>query len=311
MVNFERERKKVPFLVLDGAMGTELAARGFDTDDALWSAKALFEQPALICAIHAAYYAAGADISTSASYQATVEGFEKKGFDRKEAKELMLRSVKLTREARDAAAKTRAANLPHPMVAASIGPYGAYLADGSEYRGDYTIDRKELADFHAERLSLLNEAAPDLFACETIPLLAEAEAVLEDLAKYAPEIPAWLSFSCKDGAHISSGESAAEAAAMVEQYPQAVAVGINCTAPEHVAGLIEQMRTHTTKPIVVYPNSGESYDAAAKTWCGSPTPYQTFIATWYEAGAALIGGCCRTRPKDIADIAAFRAGLLS
>lgn len=307
MIQWERELAKVPFLVLDGAMGMELAARGFDTEDELWSAKALFEEPELVRSVHADYYAAGTDVSTSASYQAAVEGFEKKGFSRAVAKELIQRSVELVKAARDEAPR-RSATLPRRMAAASVGPYGAYLADGSEYRGDYALGKAELADFHAERIAILGEAVPDIFACETLPRIDEAEAILENLAHYAPDIPAWVSFSCRDAAHISSGELAADAARMVERYPQAVAVGINCTAPAYVADLVRAMKAHTSKPIVVYPNTGETYDAEMKTWHGSPTPYQTYAESWLAAGARLVGGCCRTTPKDIETIARYRAG---
>ena len=179
MNTIARDLADYPLLVLDGAFGTELARRGFDTNDALWSAKALFEKPELVETVHRDYYEAGADVSTSASYQATIEGFEKKGFLRDQAKELITRSVRLVQRARDAFWQQAAKRpgRPQPLVAASVGPYGAYLADGSEYRGDYKASRAELADFHAERLALLCAAQPDLLACETLPLLDEARAI--------------------------------------------------------------------------------------------------------------------------------------
>ena len=186
MDTIARDLAKYPLLVLDGAFGTELARRGFDTNDELWSAKALFEKPELVEAVHRDYYEAGADISTSASYQATVEGFEKKGFTREQAKELIVRSVRLVQQARDAfwQQKEKRVGRPQPLAAASVGPYGAYLADGSEYRGDYGASRAELADFHAERLAILISAGPDILACETLPLLDEARAILDDLRRY-------------------------------------------------------------------------------------------------------------------------------
>ena len=276
-----RNLERYPLLVLDGAFGTELARRGFDTNDELWSAKALFEKPELVEAVHRDYYEAGADVSTSASYQATVEGFEKKGFTREQAKELIVRSVRLVQQARDAfwQQKAKRAGRPQPLAAASVGPYGAYLADGSEYRGDYRASRAELSDFHAERLDILVAAEPDILACETLPLLDEALAILADLHRYP------------------------------DMERQVTAIGVNCTAPQYVADLIRNIRAHTTKPVVVYPNTGETYDAVTKTWHGSPTPYHDFVRQWYEAGARLIGGCCRTTPDDIRGIAAFRASL--
>lgn len=305
-----RNLERYPLLVLDGAFGTELARRGFDTNDELWSAKALFEKPELVEAVHRDYYEAGADVSTSASYQATVEGLEKKGFTREQAKELIVRSVRLVQQARDAfwQQKAKRAGRPQPLAAASVGPYGAYLADGSEYRGDYRASRAELADFHAERLDILVAAEPDILACETMPLLDEALAILADLHRY-PDMGAWISFSCKDPEHTCGGDDVADCARLLDRESQVAAIGVNCTAPQYVADLIRNIRVHTTKPVVVYPNTGETYDAVTKTWHGSPTPYRDFVRQWYEAGARLIGGCCRTTPDDIRGIAAFRASL--
>lgn len=310
MNGIARNLEKYPLLVLDGAFGTELARRGFDTNDELWSAKALFEKPELVEAVHRDYYEAGADVSTSASYQATVEGFEKKGFTREQAKELIVRSVRLVQQARDAfwQQKAKRAGRPQPLAAASVGPYGAYLADGSEYRGDYRASRAELSDFHAERLDILVAAEPDILACETLPLLDEALAILADLHLY-PDMGAWISFSCKDEAHTCGGDAIADCARLLDKERQVTAIGVNCTAPQYVADLIRNIRAHTTKPVVVYPNTGETYDAVTKTWHGSPTPYRDFVRQWYEAGARLIGGCCRTTPDDIRGIAAFRASL--
>lgn len=310
MDTIARDLAKYPLLVLDGAFGTELARRGFDTNDALWSAKALFEKPELVEAVHRDYYEAGADISTSASYQATVEGFEKKGFTREQAKELIVRSVRLVQQARDAfwQQKEKRVGRPQPLAAASVGPYGAYLADGSEYRGDYGASRAELADFHAERLAILVSAGPDILACETLPLLDEARAILDDLRRY-PDAGAWISFSCKDAEYTCGGDAIADCARLLDKESQVAAIGVNCTAPQYVADLIRNIRAHTAKPVVVYPNTGETYDAVTKTWYGSPTPYHDFVRQWYEAGARLIGGCCRTTPDDIRGIAAFRASL--
>lgn len=310
MNGIARNLEKYPLLVLDGAFGTELARRGFDTNDELWSAKALFEKPELVEAVHRDYYEAGADVSTSASYQATVEGFEKKGFTREQAKELIVRSVRLVQQARDAfwQQKAKRAGRPQPLAAASVGPYGAYLADGSEYRGDYRASRAELSDFHAERLDILVAAEPDILACETLPLLDEALAILADLHLY-PDMGAWISFSCKDEAHTCGGDAIADCARLLDKERQVTVIGVNCTAPQYVANLIRNIRAHTTKPVVVYPNTGETYDAVTKTWHGSPTPYRDFVRQWYEAGARLIGGCCRTTPDDIRGIAAFRASL--
>lgn len=301
-----------PFLVLDGAFGTEITNRGFDTNDALWAAKALFEEPALVQSVHYDYYKAGADIVSSASYQASVEGFQKKGYSREAARKLIQDSVLLVRAARDAFLNDTEvmakSHRPAPLAAASVGPYGAYLADGSEYRGDYTCSRTELADFHEERLALLIETQPDILAFETLPLIDEALALVDRLKRY-DQAAAWCSFSCKDEKHIASGEPLSEIAGVLDREPNILAIGINCTAPDYVAPLIHEIRSVSEKPIIVYPNTGETYDAETKTWHGAPTAYTDYVKRWYEAGARLIGGCCRTTPATIQDIAAFRQTL--
>ena len=292
-------------IVLDGAFATELEARGFSVNDALWSAKALFERPDLVREVHLDYLRAGADVVTSASYQATVEGFMKRGFSKEEAAALIQKSIQLAQEARDLYLAEREGNGRMPFVAASVGPYGAYLADGSEYRGDYGIDEDALVAFHAERLALLAEEKPDLLACETLPCLVEARAIVRALREREIRIPAWFSFSCRDAAHISDGMEIAVCARWLDTVPEAAAIGLNCTAPQYVESLIGEIRRETTKPIVVYPNSGETYDASDKSWHGAAEDFGTIARRWRTAGARLIGGCCRTTPREIADIAAW------
>ena len=292
-------------IVLDGAFATELEARGFSVNDALWSAKALFERPDLVREVHLDYLRAGADVVTSASYQATVEGFMKRGFSKEEAAALIQKSIQLAQEARDLYLAEREGNGRVPFVAASVGPYGAYLADGSEYRGDYGIDEDALVAFHAERLALLAAEKPDLLACETLPCLVEARAIVRALREREIRIPAWFSFSCRDAAHISDGMEIAVCARWLDTVPEAAAIGLNCTAPQYVESLIGEIRRETTKPIVVYPNSGETYDASDKSWHGAAEDFGTIARRWRTAGARLIGGCCRTTPREIADIAAW------
>ena len=292
-------------IVLDGAFATELEARGFSVNDALWSAKALFERPDLVREVHMDYLRAGADVVTSASYQATVEGFMKRGFSKEEAAALIQKSIQLAQEARDLYLAEREGNGRVPFVAASVGPYGAYLADGSEYRGDYGIDEDALVAFHAERLALLAEEKPDLLACETLPCLVEARAIVRALRQEDIRIPAWFSFSCRNGAEISDGMEIAVCARWLDTVPEAAAIGLNCTAPQYVESLIGEIRRETTKPIVVYPNSGETYDASDKSWHGAAEDFGTIARRWRTAGARLIGGCCRTTPREIADIAAW------
>ena len=314
----EKVLKEFPFVVLDGAFGTEVARRGFDTSSELWAAQALFERPDLVKAVHRDYYEAGADITTGASYQATVEGFESKGFSHAQAADLIRLSVRLVREARDEflqarqqqySAGTVTDRRPFPLAAASVGPYGAYLADGSEYTGNYKISRAELADFHAERIALLLEEGPDILACETLPLFQEAEAILQNVNKYS-EALAWISFSCKDGRHTCSGDLISDCARFLDKEPKVAAIGVNCTYPDYVADLIREIRKETDKPVLVYPNTGGTYDPETKSWTAAPCPYQTYVKEWFACGARLIGGCCGTTPEDIRGIAVMRQGLL-
>ena len=305
MNRIEERLARQDVIVLDGAFATELEARGFSVNDALWSAKALFERPDLVREVHLDYLRAGADVVTSASYQATVEGFVKRGFTKEEAAALIQKSVRLAQEARDLYLAERGADGAVPLVAASVGPYGAYLADGSEYRGDYDIDEDALTTFHAERLALLAAAEPDILACETLPCLVEAHAIVRALREKRVDIPAWFSFSCRDGAYISEGTEIAECARFLDGVPEAAAIGLNCTAPQYVEELIRAIRSETAKPIVVYPNSGEHYDATDQSWHGTAEDFGTTAQRWYAAGARLIGGCCRTTPREIAGIAAW------
>lgn len=306
--------EQAPLLLLDGAMATELERRGCDLNDPLWSAKVLLENPALIRQVHADYFAAGADIAITASYQATFEGFARRGIDRAGAAELMRLAVQLAVEAREAfwADPANRRGRLRPLVAASVGPYGAMLHDGSEYRGDYGLSVAELIAFHRPRLAVLAAAGADLLACETIPCRAEAEALLA-LLDELPGIYAWFSFTARDEAHISHGEPIAECAALLAAHPRVAAVGVNCTAPRLIPGLVRAIAGACRKPIVVYPNSGERYDPATGGWSGEADCEAFGIAarSWYSAGARLIGGCCRTGPEHIRELAAWAHTLIS
>ncbi len=280
-------------LILDGGLATELERRGADLRDALWSARLLLEDPDLIRAVHADYFAAGADVAISASYQASFEGFAERGLDRERAAELMRRSVELAREA---AGGDR-------IVAASVGPYGAVLADGSEYVGRYGLSVQQLIDFHAPRIEVLLEAGPDLLAMETIPSILEAEALVTILEGLAG-VSAWISFSCSDSVHISDGTSFADAAALAASSPNVVSVGVNCSPPTHLPALLSSVTVDT--PLLAYPNVGSTWDAVAKSWIlEGPRPDFGAAATeWRAAGARIVGGCCGTTPDDIRAIAA-------
>ncbi len=295
-------------VVLDGGLATQLEAQGHDLSDRLWSATLLDDEPEAIIEAHLAYFRAGARVATTASYQATFEGFAGRGIDHDHAAELMRRSVDLAAAARDryrAELAARGAPDPGPLlVAASVGPYGAMLADGSEYRGRYGRSVDELMAFHRERLHVLASTAADLLAIETIPEVAEAVAITR-LLDEVPGTPAWISFSCADGAHLRSGEEFEVAVDAVAGSPAVVAVGVNCTAPEHVTSLVGLARGVTAKPIVVYPNSGEGWDASARRWTGAASARVdgAAAARWRAAGASLIGGCCRVTPDQIALLA--------
>lgn len=297
---------KYGIVILDGAFSTELERKGYNINDLLWSAKFLIENPLAISEVHSDYYYAGADCATTSSYQATYEGFSKRGLSEEESEKLIKLSVSIAIEARDKfwEIESNRINRPKPLVAASVGPYGAYLADGSEYIGNYKIGEEELKDFHRKRMRTLIEASPDILACETIPCLSEAKAIAT-LLKEFPETYAWISFSAKDGKHINSGEKIADCAQLLDKYEQIAAIGINCTPPQHIESLIEEIRSVTNKPIIVYPNSGQIYNANTKTWNGNSNSltYGEMAYKWYQKGAKLIGGCCKTSPEDIAQIA--------
>ncbi|AGF56282.1 homocysteine S-methyltransferase [Clostridium saccharoperbutylacetonicum] len=304
--------KDFPLIILDGALATELENRGCDINDSLWSAKILAEKPEMIGKVHYDYFAAGADCAITSSYQATIDGFVQKGFSEAEAISLIKRSVQIAKKARDDFWNNseNRKNRPTPLVAGSVGPYGAYLADGSEYRGDYNITEEELISFHRPRIKLLIEEGVDILACETIPSLMEAKAIIK-LLKEFPNVYCWISFSCKNELEISDGTPIAECAKSLDDYSQVAAIGLNCTAPQYVQLLITEIKNNSNKPIVVYPNSGEKYDANSKTWHGNSSShsYCCNAKGWFEAGAKLVGGCCRTTPEDIKAIAEWSRNL--
>ncbi|WP_110686712.1 homocysteine S-methyltransferase [Salinicola aestuarinus] len=304
------------FMIVDGALATELERRGCDLNDALWSARILSESPQMIRDVHRAYFEAGADCAITASYQATREGFQRAGIDAETADALMMRSVTLAVEAREAfwLSHEQTATRPRPLVAASVGPYGAFLADGSEYRGyaGLAIDRAGLAEFHRPRLETLLAAKPDLLAVETLPSLEEALAIADLLETL--DARAWITFSARDGDCISDGTPIAECVRALDGRPNVVAMGINCTALASIEPLIATIRSQTALPIVVYPNSGEHYDPVTKRWhaatevaSSAPADLADGVSCWLAAGASAIGGCCRTGPEDIRALAARRA----
>jgi len=285
---------------LDGAMATELEKRGANLNHILWSAKLLIENPSLIKEVHLDYLKAGADVITTASYQASFSGFAQQGYSRESARQLMLLSTSLAIQARREALTLQLIQGPKPLVAASVGPYGASKADGSEYRGHYGLSVEALMNFHRERMMVLVESGADLLACETIPCPEEAMALIRLLPEF-PGTKAWISFSCKNERSVCDGSPFAECAALANDSDQVVAIGLNCTPPQFAESLVSIAKKVSNKVILVYPNQGESWDAQSKCWLPSENQldFTREAMSWKQAGASLIGGCCRTSPKDI------------
>jgi homocysteine S-methyltransferase len=311
------------FVLLDGGLATALERRGHDLRDQLWSASLLLDDPDEIAAVHAAYLQAGADCVTTSAYQATIPGFQRRGAGRLEAVEALVRSTGLARQAVDAM-PTR--DGPEPLVAASIGPYGAWLADGSEYDGRYGRSAEELADFHRERFGILCGSGPDVLACETLPSAVEVDALLSLLDE--TEVWAWFSFACRDDRTLHDGTAIEEVVERCTAHPRVAAVGVNCTEPRWVGGLVERIRHRTPLPVIAYPNSGERWDGRTKRWLpaqgsahgsaqgsahgsGEPKAPGSGAVSWLEglrdawrAGARIVGGCCRTGPEEIRELRA-------
>lgn len=281
-------------VILDGGLATQLEARGHDLSDSLWSARLLLDDPAEVRAAHADFFAAGAQVATTASYQVSESGFREAGLSAEQAVRALGRSVSLAREAADSFDDDR----PR-WVAASVGPYGATLADGSEYRGDYGLDVAALRRWHRPRLDVLAAAGADVLAVETLPCLAEVEALIAELADLG--VPFWLSVTVAAGA-TRAREPLSEAFAMAAGLPGLVAVGANCCDPAELPA-VAQAAAHHDLPVVFYPNSGETWDAAARQWTGAPTVAGSG-PDWVGRGARLIGGCCRVTPAQIHDLAA-------
>jgi homocysteine S-methyltransferase len=288
-------------VLLDGGFATELERRGHDLSDDLWSARLLRDDPRAIVDTHLAFFRAGAQVATTASYQASVEGFARHGLGVEESEALLRESVRLARETADIA---QAEDGVRRLVAASVGPYGAMLADGSEYSGDYGVSDGVLRDFHRRRMAVLVDSAPDLLAMETVPSLQEAAVLLEVLDEMPAATRAWLSLSCADDRHTRRGDDVNAAFALAAGSDRVVAVGVNCTAPEHVTALVRRAVSASGKPGIAYPNSGEGWDARTRSWTGPGTVVDEVLAReWVAAGATYVGGCCRVGSADIARLA--------
>ena len=278
-------------VVLDGGLATQLEAQGHKLDSALWSARLLHEDPDAIVQAHLAYFAAGAQVATTASYQASMDGFVHAGMTPAEAQKLIKRSVRLAEQAR--------ANFQDDhdrWIAGSVGPYGAALADGSEYRGDYDLSVQELRKWHRPRIELLAEVGVDVLALETIPCLVEVEALLAEIDGSGQ--PCWLSVTCA-GDRTRAGEPAEEAFALARDVEEIIAVGVNCIDPAGASALARIASQAAGKPVVIYPNSGERWDAVTRAWMGPATFQAEDVRDWVTGGARLVGGCCRVGPTQI------------
>lgn len=307
-----RARARSETLVLDGGLATELEADGFDLNHPLWSAKVLIERPEAVRAVHARFLAAGADCVISATYQASFPGLARYRLSDGESERLFRLAVDLAADARNRFWRDPAnrEGRRRPLVAASVGPYGAFLADGSEYTGDYRADDAALAAFHWRRLELLARSGADLLAIETIPSAREGRVLRRLLDRLDDPPPAWVSFTCRDGGRLSDGTPVEEAAGGLADCARIRWVGVNCTPPKLLAALIPKFRAATGKPAVAYPNGDGRWDAVRKVW---ETPPETadlpeLAIEWRRLGAEVIGGCCRTRPGDIRAIRGALSG---
>lgn len=291
MITTLAEALEVGPVVLDGGLATQLEAQGHNLNSELWSARLIHEDPDAIIQAHRAFFAAGAQVATTASYQASIGGFARAGIGQAEAAQLIKRSVRLAEQARESFDDGQ-----DRWVAGSVGPYGAALADGSEYRGGYDLTATDLRKWHRPRIELLIEAGVDVLALETIPCLPEVEALLAEVDGSGQ--PCWLSITCA-GHRTRAGEPAAEAFSLARDVDEIVAVGVNCIDPSDAYSLVRDASESSGKPVVVYPNSGERWDAGARAWLGRGTFETKYVEKWISGGARLVGGCCRVGPGEI------------
>ena len=293
------------FVILDGALATELEALGADLNDPLWSAKVLLEAPQLIEAVHRKYLEAGADIISTSTYQASFKGFEQKGLRYMEASRIFDLSVDLAVKARDQfwLEPENRVGRQFPVIAGSLGPYGAHLADGSEYTGDYDSTIAELKNWHRPQVEVLCNKGLELLLFETIPSLLEVKAIVSLMSEFPAQAIA-LSCSCCDGEHIAHGEKLLAVFQEVMAAPQLVALGVNCTPPKYITPLLKSLEGKVSKPMMVYPNSGEVWNAEQHFWTSGEgvSTFQIVVEEWYSRGASIIGGCCRTTPDQIRQI---------
>jgi homocysteine S-methyltransferase len=296
--------------VLDGGMATELERKGFNLSGPLWSAHVLESSPDAIADVHRAYLEAGADCLLTASYQVSAEGFQKIGCDARNAADAAANALRASVALAEKVRSEYQANSPRRIwIAASLGPYGAMLHNGAEYHGNYACGFDELVGFHNRRIAVLAQTNADFLAFESVPSLEEARAIVAALHPY-PDVAAYISFTCRDESHVSHGETLQACAELLDKEPQIIAIGINCTSPELIGSLVRQLEQATRKPILVYPNSGEQWDAVHRCWQGDGQVQQfgELARRWRGAGAQWIGGCCRTGPEHVRAVAGVWRG---
>ncbi|MDQ0222907.1 homocysteine S-methyltransferase [Streptococcus moroccensis] len=310
MGRLKEQLETKPVLILDGALGTELEYRSYDVSGNLWSAKYLIEKPEAIQDLHETYMEAGADILTTSTYQATFPGLIEAGLSKTDAEKVLRLTVALAKTAREkvwsSLLEEEKAKRSYPLIGGDIGPYAAYLADGSEYSGDYgEITVEALKAFHRPRIAILLEEGVDFLILETVPNGREAQALVELLSEEFSTVEAYLSVTSPNGASLPDGTPIEQIGSLVEMSNQVLAVGINCSAPKVVTEALSVLSRSTSKPLVTYPNSGEIYDGATQTWSEDADHSHSLLENtqaWQTQGAKIVGGCCRTRPSDIADL---------
>jgi len=276
---------------LDGGLSTALENNGNKLTTSLWTGELIRTNPAQITKAHLDFINAGAQIIITSSYQLSYTGCGARGWSEDETNQALIASTLLAKNAVIESGKS-------VKLAASVGPYGASLADGSEYKGNYGVSKQVLKDFHAKRLEILISTSPDYLALETMPDTFEVE-VLLDLLTDCP-IPFWVSYSCKEGNQTNAGQDFQSA---VDLAQSAMAVGINCTKPELITDLLRSAKSD--KPYVVYPNSGRVWDAENKVWTGSAAIgfSDELVSQWIKAGAEIVGGCCGIGAAEIEQLA--------
>jgi len=317
MGRFKELLEKQDYLILHGALGTELEYQGYDVSGKLWSAEYLIHQPDIIEKIHESYILSGSDIVTTSTYQATLPGLMDYGLSKLDAENIIRSTVRIAKSARDKAwAKVNAnekSKRPYPLISGDVGPYAAYLANGSEYTGKYDIDKEAIRSFHKPRIALLLEEGVDLLAVETIPNFTEAQAIAEILSEKYPKVEAYFSFTSQDGISISDGTPIEEVATYCDKVPQILAMGLNCCLPKFYESGLKLFNKVTKKPLVTYPQSGEIFDKKTKTWHPPAEKLPTLLENtkyWHSLGAKIVGGCCRTHPQDIKILSQGLRGIL-